>query len=114
MNKVNLTEHMEIVPDWAPPDPRGTFLSGAIAGEAGELANLYKKEWRDGQAAERTAQIKKEAGDVQCYLLMLGHHHKWDLMELAEASFLEFESRPQYRKLLKRVRLIRQYNGVVR
>lgn len=111
MIEIDITEHMEIVPDWPPADPRGTFLSHAIAGEAGELANVYKKEWRDGQDAERKALILKELGDTQAYIVMLAHHLGVDAMELAKKSFLEFERRPQYKKLLKRVRLFRAYGG---
>jgi NTP pyrophosphatase (non-canonical NTP hydrolase) len=111
MDKINLIEHMEIVPDWAPSDPRGTFLAGALVGEAGELNNIFKKEWRDGHGVERKAAMVKELGDVAAYALMLAHHLGVDLMQIAEASFLEFESRPQYKKLLKRVRLFRQYHG---
>lgn len=111
MSKVNIAEHLEVCPDWGPSDPRGTFLSTALAGEAGELANLYKKEWRDGHSVERRIRIVKELGDVGCYALMLAHHLGVDFMELIEASFFEFEGRPEYKKLLSKMRLIRQCNG---
>jgi NTP pyrophosphatase (non-canonical NTP hydrolase) len=42
------------------------FFALAIAGEAGELANLYKKEWR-GDAIDRE-DIPMEMADVRIYL----------------------------------------------
>jgi NTP pyrophosphatase (non-canonical NTP hydrolase) len=96
-----IKDHMEVCPDFSPQDPRGTFLALALSGEAGELANLFKKEWRDGDDAAREAKKMKEAGDVMAYLLMLEAHEGWDLRALVERSLLEFEARPEYQKLLE-------------
>jgi hypothetical protein len=44
-----LRAHLELHLDWGPEgDDRLRFLALALAGEAGELANFVKKEWRDG------------------------------------------------------------------
>lgn len=53
------------------------FLALALAGEAGELANLAKKEWRDG--VSRTAEIRLEAADVFIYLERLAKVYGFDL-----------------------------------
>lgn len=103
-----IAEHLEVCPDWGPPEPLNTFLALALAGEAGELANLYKKEWRDGQADERQIKILKELGDVQAYTLMLAHSLGVDIIALAKRSFLEFEQRPEYEQLLASMRTYRK------
>jgi NTP pyrophosphatase (non-canonical NTP hydrolase) len=45
------------------------FLALALCGEAGELANMIKKRWRDG--ADLTEEIKDEIADVRIYLELL-------------------------------------------
>lgn len=104
-------EHMEIVPDWAPLDPRGTFLSLAIAGEAGELANNFKKEWRDGVDPTRVEKIIQELADVGAYSFMLASHLKIDFVAEVEKSFMKFETRAEYPILLQRVREFRARLG---
>lgn len=51
-----------------PSVPERVFLGLALAGEAGELANLVKKYWRDGPSEALEAEILKEMADVQGYL----------------------------------------------
>ena len=55
------------------------FLAVGLAGEVGELANLIKKEWRDGPDEGRQQEIKKEIADVQGYLSHLATSYDWDL-----------------------------------
>jgi NTP pyrophosphatase (non-canonical NTP hydrolase) len=55
------------------PFERKVFLSLAIAGEVGELANLVKKQWRDG-VNNQEEQIK-ELADIQIYV-----NHLWTLL----------------------------------
>lgn len=93
-------EHMLLCPMWAPPDPRGTFLALALAGEAGELANLFKKEWRDGLSLEHRAKMIDELGNVMAYVRMMAKHLGVDAMAESERKLLEFEQRPEYPKLL--------------
>ena len=45
------------------------FLALALAGEAGEIANVAKKEWRDDSTYEPS--MMKEMADVYVYLLLL-------------------------------------------
>jgi NTP pyrophosphatase (non-canonical NTP hydrolase) len=52
---------------WSEEDKR--FLTLALCGEVGELANLVKKEWRGDGA--RTAAIREELVDVRIYLELL-------------------------------------------
>lgn len=44
------------------------FLGLALAGEAGELANKIKKEWRDGESQELRTDILKELADNLLYI----------------------------------------------
>ena len=56
------------------------FLVLALCGEAGELANLVKKDWRgdDGQA-QRDADIIEELADIGNYAFMIARHLGVDL-----------------------------------
>lgn len=45
------------------------FFGLGLAGEAGEVANLIKKRWRDGE--KHTADLKAECADVFAYDIML-------------------------------------------
>jgi NTP pyrophosphatase (non-canonical NTP hydrolase) len=49
------------------------FLTLALCGEVGELANLVKKDWRDlvlkpGQLPSREEEIRDEIADIRVYL----------------------------------------------
>lgn len=60
-----LTAHL--FPPYLAEDQR--FLALALCGEAGELANMVKKQWRDG--ADLSEEIKDEIADVRVYLELL-------------------------------------------
>lgn len=45
-----------------------TFLALALAGEAGEVANVQKKIWRDGPSPELYTKLLDEIADVYAYL----------------------------------------------
>jgi len=47
------------------------FHAVALAGEAGELCNLVKKIWRDGENPERLKELDEEIVDVVIYLIEL-------------------------------------------
>lgn len=60
-----MTAHL--FPTYSSTDER--FLALALCGEAGELANMIKKRWRDG--ADLTAEIREEIADIRVYLELL-------------------------------------------
>jgi NTP pyrophosphatase (non-canonical NTP hydrolase) len=57
------------------------FLALAISGEAGELANLFKKWWRGDDLD--LSKAKDEIADVYIYLRHLACHMQFDLDERA-------------------------------
>jgi NTP pyrophosphatase (non-canonical NTP hydrolase) len=66
----NAIKHSDIQP-WSTEDVR--FLSLALCGEVGELANLIKKQWR-GRPQDIpgiTGKIREEIADVAIYLHLL-------------------------------------------
>lgn len=60
-----MTDHL--FPSYASEDER--FLALALCGEAGELANMIKKRWRDG--VDLSEEIKDELADIRVYLELL-------------------------------------------
>lgn len=60
-----MTAHL--FPAFSSTDER--FLVLGLCGEAGELANMIKKRWRDG--ADLTEEIRDEIADVRIYLELL-------------------------------------------
>jgi NTP pyrophosphatase (non-canonical NTP hydrolase) len=69
------------------------FLALALAGEVGELANLIKKEWRDGPSPERNKAIAEEMADCAIYL-----HH------LALSRFVDLPAEIQLKAQKLRIR----------
>jgi NTP pyrophosphatase (non-canonical NTP hydrolase) len=69
MNLYELHEKMtgHLFPAYSNTDER--FLALALCGEAGELANMIKKRWRDG--ADLTVEIRDEIADIRVYLELL-------------------------------------------
>lgn len=65
-------------PAWSEEDVR--FLALALCGEAGELANIVKKEWRgDFSFRETKAAVADELADVRIYLELLARGLNVDL-----------------------------------
>jgi NTP pyrophosphatase (non-canonical NTP hydrolase) len=60
-----MTGHL--FPPYSNEDER--FLALALCGEAGELANMIKKRWRDG--ADLTEEIRDEIADCRVYLELM-------------------------------------------
>lgn len=58
-----------LFPPYASEDER--FLTLALCGEVGELANMIKKRWRDG--VDLTAEIREEIADIRIYLELLAN-----------------------------------------
>jgi|SRR5215471_4717395 len=73
------TLHTAIVEKTIKPgtDEDKRFLALALCGEAGELANLIKKQWRGDSIDE--ARIAEEIGDVHAYLELLACAYGLDL-----------------------------------
>lgn len=69
VNLYELHERMtaHLFPTYSSTDER--FLALALCGEAGELANLIKKRWRDG--VDLRDEIKDEIADIRIYLELL-------------------------------------------
>jgi len=60
-----MTRHL--FPTWSSEDEH--FLALALCGEAGELANMVKKRWRDG--ADLVEEIRDELADIRVYTELL-------------------------------------------
>lgn len=69
MNIYELHEKMtgHLFPAYSSTDER--FLALALCGEAGELANLIKKRWRDGNPF--VEECRDEIADIRVYLELL-------------------------------------------
>lgn len=107
------------------------FLALALAGEAGELANNVKKEWRGDDlhtldpalAAKRRAEkIVAELVDVANYAWMLAKVMGVDLPPAMLAKFADVDKRPEFhnygttlrtatRSEFERRRVIPQFRG---
>lgn len=71
----------------------GLATSGlGVAGEAGEVADLIKKQIGHGHAAD-AERIKKELGDVLWYAADIGTRYGWRLQEIAEANIVKLQQR---------------------
>lgn len=80
-----MTAHL--FPPFASEDER--FLALALCGEAGELANMIKKRWRDG--ADLTEEIRDEIADIRIYLELLAKRFNMEgeLLDYRVAEKLE-------------------------
>lgn len=69
MNLYELHEKMtgHLFPAYSNTDER--FLALALCGEAGELANMIKKRWRDG--VDLSEDIRDEIADIRVYLELI-------------------------------------------
>lgn len=69
------------------------FLALAFCGEAGELANLVKKEMRDGVSAHNTEAIKKEIADCHIYLRHIANSYQVSIEDVTEDKTFELMER---------------------
>jgi|GEM_PF-3399669 len=67
------------------------FFTLALAGEAGELANLVKKGWR-GDRLDLWAMVK-EMADIRIYLFRLEQHLGINLDDVCEIKLREVQKR---------------------
>jgi NTP pyrophosphatase (non-canonical NTP hydrolase) len=77
------------------PD-RIRFMSLALCGEAGEIANLIKKDWR-GDAGDRRSEIIAELADVGNYVFMLAEALGVDLPAAMLKRLIDVEQRPAWK-----------------
>lgn len=75
------------------------FLTLALCGETGELANLVKKEWRgdDLDKDAWTAKVKSEVADIGNYTFMIGEALGLDVPQLMMAKLIEVEQRSTWK-----------------
>jgi NTP pyrophosphatase (non-canonical NTP hydrolase) len=90
---------------WGPSCPeesfeRRAYMSLALCGEAGELANNIKKVWR-GDPGDRHAQIVSELADVGNYAFMLASLLGVDLLTEMLRKLEEVEQRPVFNRNAK-------------
>lgn len=93
------------------------FLSHALCGEVGELANKIKKQWRgdiirpspgDTRSSLELydawyVEVVSEIADVANYLDMLATHMNVDLLRAQYEKYLVVDARPEVKKRLKEV-----------
>lgn len=68
------------------------FLALAMAGEAGEAANVVKKAWRDGVEVDRE-KLAEEIAGTACYLVGLASAIGLDLDTEMRKQMIAFEAR---------------------
>lgn len=100
---LNKTLHRHIVDHLKWPFDAGPerirYLALCMAGEAGELANLVKKEWRGDKLDhdEWLAKLKSELSDVGNYAFMLAEALGVDLPQAMLDKLIEVEQRPTWK-----------------
>jgi len=94
-----LSNHIKNHLQWGPPAgaERVRFLSLALCGEVGELANNVKKDWR-GDQGNRSSDIRDELADIANYTFMLAEELKVDLPTQMMKKLLEVEARPEWQR----------------
>ena len=95
----DLKEHIRSHLHWGPieGEDKVRFLTLALCGEAGELANLVKKDWRgDDGIPERRAKMIEELADVGNYAFMLAEILGIDLPSMMLRKLIEVEQRPAW------------------
>lgn len=97
-----LRKHLQSHLNWGPlrGDEKVRFMALALCGEAGELANLVKKDWR-GDAGDRHDKIREELVDVANYAFMLAEALHIDLQAEMLRKLLAVERRPEWQAHLK-------------
>ena len=80
-----MTEHL--FPAYSSTDER--FLALALCGEAGELANMIKKRWRDG--ANLAEECRDEIADIRVYLELLAKCFQVEGVKLDQRVQLKLE-----------------------
>lgn len=77
------------------------YAALAICGEAGELANMMKKNWRGDPGAqnmEAYLAIRLEVGDIMWYVAVFADQMGWDLEEVAQVLFEKLAERAKQKR----------------
>lgn len=69
------------------------YAALGLTGEAGEVSNKIKKLFRDGDSAEKRAELAKEIGDVMWYVARLARVLDINLEDVLAANQAKLESR---------------------
>jgi len=80
--------YSKIKPEGNKPTP---YWIIGLVGEAGELANVFKKMWRDGN--DLTEQIADELADVFISTVIIAKHLNMDLSQIVHKKLKELERR---------------------
>jgi NTP pyrophosphatase (non-canonical NTP hydrolase) len=100
---LKLGAHIEWCPESPPPNPRLMFMCLGLAGEAGELANLAKKEWRKNKGdADIYSKMCDELADVFGYALMIASELGIDPCRASYEKIKVVEQRPEWKEFEKR------------
>ncbi len=93
-----LIEHTKDHQSWGPSGKKNMerFCALALCGEAGELANLIKKDWR-GDDGDRKTKIIQELADVGNYVLLLAAVLDVEIVDWMYQKLLEIEERPEFK-----------------
>jgi NTP pyrophosphatase (non-canonical NTP hydrolase) len=89
MNIFELHERMtaHLFPSYSSTDER--FLTLALCGEVGELANMVKKRWRDG--VDLSEEIRDELADIRIYLELVARCFNIEGDKLNDRVVTKFE-----------------------
>ncbi len=85
-----------------PENRKFAYLSLGLAGEAGEVAEKFKKIIRDKEGVvskEDKEEIKKELGDVLWYVSQISAELDFPLEEVADKNLKKLFSRKERKKL---------------
>ena len=95
-------DYIDIHHKWGPQEhtEKTRFIVLAICGEAGELANLVKKQWRDC-TPHQIKKIKKEMAVIGNYLNVLADHLGVDLQAEMLKKMVEVSKRKTFKKAMK-------------
>lgn len=72
------------------------FLSLAICGEAGELANFVKKDWRGTAVLDLRQHVRMEIADIAIYLHELARNLDTTIDACCEEKVIELKTRHEY------------------
>lgn len=104
MSNLTLNEYQKKASETAlyPKEHGMTYTVLGLNGEAGEIADKYKKVIRDNggvMSDEKKSEIAKELGDVLWYVAMAAHELGYDLDEVAKRNLEKLQSRKDRGKI---------------